>query len=299
MNRDVQLLKIYSLLRLVFGVFTIVTVIGLWPEIRFHFLTDAIYPAQEMFSDVNNLTGWSLLKWISLDGGVYLFFILFFTSAVCMALGLFSRISTLICFICMVSVMRRALYLGRTVDTIIRMTEFYLFFAPTGYFYSLDKILFPKKITEVNPWPWRALFLQFLIIYLVAGIGKIYGDQWTGGQGASLLLLNWSYGRYLPVKLLLQTGIPLEPFSYFAFLFEIFAAPLLLIKFCRKYVVATGLIFHTCVLIFFQLDFISWGMLALYILFMNERALGIVDRFFAKMDSLITPAFRRLLKLYP
>ncbi|MGA7318623.1 MAG: deoxyribonuclease HsdR, partial [Silvibacterium sp.] len=66
------------------------------------------------------------------------FFWLSLAFAVLLTVGLWTRISSIVVFVCVVSIDQRALLIMHGGDTFLRITGFFLMFAPAGAALSLD-----------------------------------------------------------------------------------------------------------------------------------------------------------------
>ena len=57
-----------------------------------------------------------------------------------LAVGLFTRVNSVIVFICLASMQQRNLYITHGGDTFLRVAGFFLMFAPAGAALSIDRL---------------------------------------------------------------------------------------------------------------------------------------------------------------
>lgn len=75
------------------------------------------------------------------DEWIGAFFWVFLGSAVLLTVGLFTRINSVIVFVCLTSIHQRDLYITHGGDTFLRLAGFFLMFAPAGAALSFDRLL--------------------------------------------------------------------------------------------------------------------------------------------------------------
>ena len=66
---------------------------------------------------------------------------MFLLFAVFLTVGFLSRFSSVAVFLCLVSIHQRNLFILNSGDTILRVTGFFLMFAPTGAAISVDRLV--------------------------------------------------------------------------------------------------------------------------------------------------------------
>lgn len=126
------------------------------------------------------------------------------------ALGLFTRITSVLTFLITVSYMHRAAGALFGLDQINGLLALYLMVGPAGAAYSLDNILARKGWLEFLP-PWlrgttgerdesvtaniaiRLIQVHMCIVYLFAGTGKLFGETWWNGTAMWLSFANYEY----------------------------------------------------------------------------------------------------------
>jgi uncharacterized membrane protein YphA (DoxX/SURF4 family) len=130
-----------ALFRLVYGILVIITVWLLRPDWFNWYGMHAwlsmptalkLEPGQRLnlFSIIPQNDAWiNAIFWVALG------------SAILLTLGLFTRISSILVFICLTSIQQRNLYILHGGYTFLRLAGFFLIFAPAGAALSLDRVI--------------------------------------------------------------------------------------------------------------------------------------------------------------
>lgn len=117
------------------------------------------------------------------------------------ALGLFSRVTSVLTWMLVVSYAHRTPGALFGLDQINAMLAFYLMFAPTGAALSLDLWL---RARREGAWPavekftaatvsTRLIQLHMCLIYFMAGAGKMLGEAWWDGNAMWMAFANGEY----------------------------------------------------------------------------------------------------------
>lgn len=121
------------------------------------------------------------------DAWVDAIFWIALVSAVLLTLGLFTRTSSILVFVCLNSIQQRNLYITHGGDTFLRIAGFFLIFAPAGAALSLDRLIRIRSGKEAvpiqaqSPWAQRMIQVQLSLMYLSAFLVKIKGTAWLQG----------------------------------------------------------------------------------------------------------------------
>lgn len=132
------------------------------------------------------LTSSKLTEWISihchssLTTALNLLAVAYSVSIVCIIVGLFTRISTLVCLLLHVAFVYSGHFFSYGVDYFLNIFLFYLLLFPVNAEFSADKYLF--RLKPVNNTPYiRLLQLHLCIVYLISGVAKAFGINWWNG----------------------------------------------------------------------------------------------------------------------
>jgi hypothetical protein len=102
-------------------------------------------------------------------------------SAILLTIGLFTRLNSVLVFICPTSIQQRNLYITHGGDTFLRLAGFFLIFAPAGTAFSVDRLIRLRRgkesptIQPRSPWAQRMIQLQLSFLYLATFLLKIKG----------------------------------------------------------------------------------------------------------------------------
>jgi hypothetical protein len=121
-------------------------------------------------------------------------------SSLSLTLGLFTRFSALLVFVCLLSFHNRGACMFNAGDTILQEQAFLLIFSHAGALYSIDNLLKNKfwnkghagpstdldrtqNISpQLNPWAQRLLQVQLSAVYVHVFLVKIVCSQWIDGS---------------------------------------------------------------------------------------------------------------------
>ena len=159
------------------------------------------------------------------DFAVNAFFWVFMACAVSLTVGYMTRFSGVAVFVCLISMHERNLYILNGVDVVMRVTGFFLMFAPSGGALSVDRlrrIWAGREGAEVplhSPWAQRMIQIQVSVIYLSTVGLKLLGKTWRNGTAIYYVVRLNAFRRF-PV-----------PFSNNMFLIHFFTWSTLVVEF--------------------------------------------------------------------
>ena len=170
-----------------------------------------------------------------------LFFSLWAGVALCLLLGVGTRFAAAINYLFVLSIYWRNPFITSGADDILRVLSFWIIFIPLNHHLSLDNLYRQRRgLTTPHTTlalPVRLAQLQIALIYLMAGLFKLLGDQWTEGtamffvlQLDSLLLPSGQWlAEHAPDGLLhlLTYGVVLLELAFPVLVFIPFPQPLL------------------------------------------------------------------------
>ncbi|WP_296452301.1 HTTM domain-containing protein [Rubinisphaera sp.] len=110
----------------------------------------------------------------------------------CFMIGLYTRVTSILSLIVVISYAYRARYANYGLDQINAILTLYLCIAPSGAYLSVDRWLKKRRAADgvlpvVQPTlatniATRMTQLHYCVIYLAAGTGKLFGDTWWDGS---------------------------------------------------------------------------------------------------------------------
>ncbi|MDQ3304311.1 MAG: HTTM domain-containing protein [Actinomycetota bacterium] len=174
--------------------------------------------------------------------GMYLHFLALGVLAVCIALGLWYRVSVVLFFVgfTYVFLLDQALYLNHFY--LICLVSFVMIFIPAHRAFSVDALLRPGLRSGTAPsWALFLLAAQMGIVYFYGGLAKLNGD-WLRGEPMRTWL---AAGTDFPViGSLFTEEWMVYLFSYGGLLLDLLIVPLLLWRRTRLFAFAFVLAFH-------------------------------------------------------
>jgi hypothetical protein len=226
--------------------------------------------------------------------------------AILLTIGLWTRISSIVVFLCVVSIQQRALLITHGGDKFLRVAGFFLMFAPAGAALSLDRVIRVRNGREGRtvepraPWAQRMIQFQLALLYFTSFWWKLKGHTWLDGT-ALYYAMHLHEVRRFPLPSWLQNAPILKLGSWLTLALEFSLGTLIWFKPLRYYLLVSGLLFHLSLEYAFNLPMFQWDILAAYVLFIEPQDLtyagnAILRRVapsFAATSSLLGPATGR------
>ena len=190
-----------SVLRVLIGILMIIDSIWWWRLSPLLLHPQGWYGYEDYEQDKEKFLNFSLLKYLPRTlGSVHLVILIQIVASFMVTLGIIPNIAALICFITLISIHNRNLYVVNSGDTVRRFLVLFLIFAPSSYqlsFFNFDQPLLWEKMA----WPTAVILLQIFAanIYFKNIFYKIQGKPWQDGTATK---------RALNVKIIRYFGIP-------------------------------------------------------------------------------------------
>lgn len=220
-----------------------------------------------------------------LVGGFYLLATL---AALTTCLGLWTRLSSVILAICVVSFHHRYSQILHGGDTVMRVMVLYLAIAPSGAAVSLDRYFARKKgkapeiPPEVSLWPQRLVAFNCSLIYLTTTWAKWFGQLWKSGDATWYPARLHEFERF-PVPSFLNDYPFVKLTSFGTLAVEFSLATLVWFKPLRKWVLLAGIGFHLFIEYSMNIPLFSFLMMSTYVAFYEgEEVAAWWDRFKAR-----------------
>jgi hypothetical protein len=197
-------------------------------------------------------------------------------SAILLTIGLFTRISGILVFICLTSIQQRNLYITHGGDQFLRLAGFFLIFAPAGAAFSLDRLIRLRRGKEFgsirprSPWAQRMIQLQLSFMYLVTFLLKIRGAPWLQGT-ALFYVYHLDEFRHFPLPSWFFRATVLKLGSWSALALEFSLGVLIWVKEFRYVLLALGLLFHLWLEYSLNIPLFQWDILCAYVLFIDAN----------------------------
>jgi hypothetical protein len=206
-------------------------------------------------------------RWIAGFFWVFLIFALMLTA------GLWTRLSSVAVFVCLASIQQRNLLILHGGDVFLRVTGFFLMFAPAGAALSVDRWMDGKEIQPRAPWAQRMIQFELSLVYLTAFWWKVKGHNWLNGTALYYVLHMHSLARF-PLPGWMESAAALKAGSWFTLVVEFSLGFLIWFRRFRYPVLLLGLFFHLCIEYALNLPMFAWDVLTAYVLFIDPADLA-------------------------
>jgi len=267
-----------ALYRILFGILVLADIALLWPDLMVWYgekgavtLETALRTAQG-----TRLNLFPLLPpgdlWVQLFFAVVVLFAFFLT------IGLFTRVSSVIVFVGLISIHHRNLFIINSGDGLLRITGFLLMFAPCGAAISVDRMRRIRKgiqspePTLHSPWAQRLIQIQLAIAYFSTFYWKTQGSMWIDGTALYYVSRLSEFQRF-PVPFLFENLWLIKLATWFTLLAEFALGVLVWIKEFRYYVLAAGVLLHLGIEWSMNIPLFEWIFIAAYITFIEPAHL--------------------------
>ena len=206
------------------------------------------------------------------DEPVYITMVAMIISSFLFTIGFYTQLSSIVLFICWLSLTHRNVYIYHSGDTLCRLFIFLSMFSCAGYGLSLDNYINSRDqlYTMNSVWCQRLIMIQLTIVYWFAVFFKLKSNDWLEGSAIYYSLLNCTVGRKLVGPTFLKklcTGLRLS--SWLALAMEIFIGFGAWFYETRYIAIWLGICFHIFLEMNFRLGTFSWVMCAGLLLFLD------------------------------
>ncbi len=212
------------------------------------------------------------------DQWIQAFFWVFLVLALFLTVGFLSRFSSIAVFLCLLSLNQRNLFILNGGDTLLRVTGFFLMFAPAGAAISVDRlwrIWRGKEGVEVlprSPWAQRMIQIQMALVYFSTFCWKMRGTKWIDGTALYYTTRLVEYQRF-PMPSL-ESGLFLRLATWSAVLIEFALGILVWFRKLRYGVLLLGVCLHLSLEYSMNVPLFQWIAMATYVTFIDAADLG-------------------------
>jgi hypothetical protein len=176
-----------GLFRIVFGLVILVSLIGK-------------FPFRELFYGENGIVSYETMthffpkhpffyfRWVpEADPGLMIYFLAIMLATVSLIFGFFTRVSSILVFLGIISLSNRNFFVDNAGDDFMRINALILMFSEAGAAFSIDRWIRRKRGLEgealplKSPWAQRLLQLQLAYLYCDTFYLKLPGEGWRDG----------------------------------------------------------------------------------------------------------------------
>ncbi len=289
------------LYRIIYGLLVLTTSLLLAPDLFNWFGPGCVISPQTMHiwekSEARFSIFFLLPETHSLVLATYLLLVL---SAVCLTIGLCTRLSAFLVFLCLLSFHQRMVCMFNSGDTILRHQAFLLIFSQAGAMYSIDRIrrskLNPTISTSVfcSPWAQRLIQLQLAGVYCQSFFSKMVCPQWLDGTALYYCIRLADFGR-LPVPFLFDHFWACQLLSWMTLVIELCLFTLIWFRQFRYPVILIGTLLHLGIDWSMNIPVFEYVMIASYINFLQPEH---VEKFVDHLKSWIGTVFRSIANMW-
>lgn len=231
-----------------------------------------LYPKVWLWPDGPQVPRIDLINGITTPAITIPFYILVTLAALTTALGLWTRGSTIVLGIGLVSLHHRNAAILHGGDTVIRVMALYLMLAPCGRACSVDRLIglwkgtVPVEPAPVSMWPQRLIAYNVALLYLTTTWLKYWGNLWREGTATYFpAQLNEFHRFYVPP--FLNQAPMIQVTTYATLAVEFALGTLVFFRSCRKWVLLSGILLHLYIDYSMNIPLFSYIMIATYISF--------------------------------
>ena len=212
------------------------------------------------------------------DAWITAFFWIFLGFAVLLTIGLWTRLSSVAVFVCLASMQQRNLYILHGGDVFLRVSGFFLMFAPAGAALSVDRLIRVRRrlegaeIAARAPWAQRMIQFELALLYFCSFLWKIQGAPWLNGTALFYVLHIHSIQRF-PLPGWIQQPWMLKLGTWYALVLEFCLGVLIWFRRFRYPLLLLGLLFHLCLEYALNIPMFQWDVLTAYVLFVDPEDL--------------------------
>lgn len=217
------------------------------------------------------------------DAWVTAFFWIFLCFAVSLTAGLWARLSSIVVFVCLASMQQRNLYILHGGDVFLRVTGFFLMFAPAGAALSLDRLIRVRRklegveIPPKAPWAQRMIQFELALLYFASFLWKIKGAPWLNGTALFYVFHIHAIQRF-PLPAWVQYPWILKLATWYTLVLEFCLGVLIWFRPFRYPLLLLGLTFHLCLEYSLNIPMFQWDVLSAYVLFIYPADLQRMGR---------------------
>jgi hypothetical protein len=272
-----QTARVLGLYRIAIGLITLYCFALFAKDVTAFFSDQGLIP----FSSVEQTTTrdfHTIFRWIHGAVGVRCALAVLFAVGALFTVGLFTRTSSILLFLLVLSFHERNQEVLNAGDTVLRTQLFLFMFAPAGAALSLDSLRRNARVpagtaarpAEVVPWAQRLMQLQVAVIYFVSAYAKWSGDLYRDGS-AMYYVFGLIDFNIRGVENLMNYPVVYSALT-FATLFVEIAIPFLMwFRAARPYAVLMGLLLHLWIMIAMTIPVFGILMVTTYLSWFSEE----------------------------
>jgi hypothetical protein len=254
-----------GLIRIVFGALTVAWTVSLLPDLDDLFGEHGVAPHQPAVA-----YQWGVFEFWTSDRALLIGWTVLLVSAIALTVGWHSRLAALAVLLLILSFEFRNPSVFNSGDNLIRIEALFVAVSPCGVALSLDRRRATGSFWSAQiraPWVVRLMQIQLSLIYLTTARIKMSGQAWPNGTAVS-------YALRLQDMLIIPTphwfttnALLMNAATWGTLAVELSIGILVWNRRLRPWVLATGLLMHSTILITIGVGFFVPAMFVLYLAF--------------------------------
>lgn len=262
-----------AVFRITFGLLVFAWTLAFVPDVNAFFGAHGV----EARPPLNLSNGWwGVLNISDAHGLVVGLYAMLLVASLALAVGYRTRLASVLVFVGVMSIERRAPAVLNGGDDLLRILSFFFMFAPAGAALSVDRWRkhrdsfweFPARA----PWALRLIQVQVSVMYLASVWEKLQGAPWRNGTAVSLSLGLQDLQRFPAPGFITHSLVISSVMSYSTLAIELMVGVLVWNRAARPLVLALGASLHLGIDIFLRVTFFSETVLTSYIAFLSPAA---------------------------
>jgi hypothetical protein len=284
-----------ALFRIAFGILVILDLVLLRPEWLTWFGPRGLVSLKTMHEMA---AGWRINLFDALpptDGSANAIFWILLVAAALVTVGFLTRLSSAVVFVGLASLHQRNLFITHAGDTLLRISGFFLVFAPAGAALSVDRLLRiwrgveTAEIRPRAPWAQRMMQIQTALVYFSSFWVKSQGSYWIDGTAMYYVYHLEQLQRFpLPSFVMMPAVIKLS--GWLTLMIEFALGVLVWFKDIRYSILLCGLLLHMFIEYSMNIPLFEWIMISTYINFVYPEDLTRAWRWVSRRPLLWLPA---------
>lgn len=224
-------LRSIGLLRIGIALCLLIDLAGRTGDLVAHYTDAGLFPRD---AAIETSDAWHIS--LHLANGQYAFQAILFAiaalAAFCLLLGIETRIAGVASWVLIVSLQNRNFIILNGADVLLRMILFFSLFLPLGARFSIDRLRGISRSPTQGDWvfsPGTVFFLiQFMLVYIFAGLIKSEIPAWRDGTGLAYALRSPEFAEPLGL-MVVENATAMKVLSGFVVYGELFGSLLLLV----------------------------------------------------------------------
>ncbi len=293
----------WGLMRIAWALTTLVYLLGQWQDVARYYSDAGLLPPAIEPLYVRSQYIFSILFSIGNPTAVFFLYLILLLSCLCMALGQWPRLMTIVSVLLLFSFHERdPLPLGGG-DTVLRLIGFLLILSPGTVALSLPRLDRQwqqwKKNRRLLPpptmpaWPQVLLQWQIIVLYVTSAWDKLNGTMWLAGTAPAIALQHPHFARF-PGMIENALSYASPTIAYATLVFELSWLLLLLPPVLgmhlpgfhsgklRRWLLLAGVVFHGAIFLFLDAGSFSPAMLTAYLGLLRDEDFAAMKAFWNK-----------------